>query len=118
VSAFWLANGPDVAGIDHVVSFLCAPLVTVLCFKDVLILGNDVFQCLRVSETHIWSGISYHFFQSFAELLLPSWLMLLVIDKSGPLFWLSLSYNGAFTQSLAPVGHIRDADWYSRPGSD
>jgi len=86
VSAFWLANGPDVAGIDHVVSFLCAPLVTALCFNDVLILGNDVFQFLRVSETHIWSGISYHFFQSFAELLLPSWLMLLVIDKSGPLF--------------------------------
>ena len=36
--------------------------------------------------------------------------MLLVFDKSGPLFWLSLSYNGAFTQSLAPVGHIHDAD--------
>ena len=86
VSAFWLANGPDVAGIDHVVIFLCAPLVTDLCFKGILIFGNDVFQCLRVSETHVWSGISYHFFQSFADLLLPSWLMLLVFDNSCPNF--------------------------------
>ena len=52
VSAFWLANVPGVAGIDHMVSFLCALLVTALCFKDVLIFGNDFFQCLRVSETH------------------------------------------------------------------
>jgi len=94
--------------------FLCLPLVTALFFKEVLIFGNDVFQCLRVSETHVWSCISYHFFQSFAELLVPS----LFIDNCGPLFWLSVSYIGAFIQNLAPVGHINDADWCSRPGSD
>jgi len=60
VSAFWLANVPGVAGIDHMVSFLCALLVTALCFKDVLIFANDVFQCLLVSETHVCCRISYH----------------------------------------------------------
>jgi len=98
--------------------FLCAPLVTALCFKEVLIFGNDVFQCLRVSEAHVWSVISYHFFQLFAELLLPSWLMLLVIDNSGLVFWYSVSYIGAFTHNLVPVNHIYDADCCSRPGSD
>lgn len=43
VSACWLANGPGVAGIDPVVYFLCAPLVTALCFKDVLTAGNELF---------------------------------------------------------------------------
>jgi len=113
VSACWLANRPGVALIDHVVYFLCAPLVTALCFKDVLTVANELIQCLRFSETHVWSGISYHFFQLFAELLLPSWLRLLIIDGSGPLFWLSMSYNGAFTQNLVPIGHIHGADWYS-----
>jgi hypothetical protein len=85
VPAFWLANVPGVAGINHMVSYLCAPLVTALCFQDVLIFGNDDFQCLRVSETHVWCGISYLNYQSFSDLLLPSWLMRIVTDNSGPL---------------------------------
>jgi len=71
-----------------------------------------------LSQTHVWYGISYHYIQSFADFLHQLWLMLIVIDNSGPLIWLSLSYNGAFTQNLDPVGHIQDADRHSSPGSD
>jgi len=61
VPAFWLANVPGVAGIDHMVSFLCAPLVTALCFKEVLIFGNDDFQCLLVSDSRlVWHQLSLH----------------------------------------------------------
>jgi len=86
VSACWLANGPGVAVIDLVVYFLFSPLVTALSFKAVLTVDNELFQCLSFSETHVWSVTAYHFFQLFAEFLLPSWLRLLIIDASGPLF--------------------------------
>ena len=61
---------------------------------------------------------NYHFLQLFAEPLLPSWFGLLVIDVCDAHGWLSMSYSGAFTQHLALVGRIHDADRSSRPRSD
>ena len=69
---------------------LCAPVFTAVCFKDVLIVGSELLQCLGFSEAHVPSGTFCHFLQLFAEPLFPSWLRLLVIDGSGPYGWLAV----------------------------
>ena len=103
-----------VAGINPVVYSFCASVVTTLCFKDILIVANKLFQCQCFSYAQVWSGASYHFPQLFAESLLLPLFRLLVIDGCGPHGWLSMSYNGASTHHLVLVGHVYDADKYSR----
>ena len=100
------------------VHFLCELVVTALCLKDILIVGNKLFHSLGFSEAHVHYSTGYHFLKLFAELLFLSRLRLLVVDGSGPHVWLSVSSSGAFTQHMVLVGHIHVAERYSRPGSD
>ncbi len=100
------------------VHFLCELVVTALCLKDILIVGNKLLNSLGFSEAHFHYSTGYHFLKLFAELLFLSRQRLLVIDGSCPHVWLSVSSSGAFTQHMVLVGHIHVAERYSRPGLD
>jgi hypothetical protein len=100
------------------VYFLCALLVSTVCFKYVLIFGNQLLHNQGFSEAHVRSGTGYYFLQLFADSLLSSCLSFLVNDVSEPHGGTFMLYNGSFTQYLVLYGHIHDSERYSWPGSD
>ena len=103
---------PAVTGIDPMVHFLSASAVTASCLKGVLIVDQELFQCLGFPYAQVWSGANHYFPQLRDEPLLPSWFRLLVLDDCGPHGRLPKPYNGASTQHLVLIRHIRGADGY------
>jgi hypothetical protein len=54
---WWLANGPVIASISPVVYLLCISVVTAVCFKDILIVGSELFQFQGFSGTGILAAL-------------------------------------------------------------
>lgn len=65
-------------------TFSVRPYSPPICLKDFLVVLNELHQCLGFSDAQIWSGTWYNIRQLFRELLVLSWLRLLIRVICGP----------------------------------